>query len=341
MSFRVHADVLKMARTEDKRERIKWYHARRVFFELASVGVADDGLRIQAMTPRTMNEGLKLARQCKHEDARFLVSLFPNGSPATEADVAALFLAHGDDARCLCWAAESGAEPLFDLFRQAAESGCAFAKAQCGMLSREAHAWLEEAAAQGEPQAMAELGCILSYGRNEMPTDSNRGRMLLREAAELGDPRGQFEFASIHCNVDAREQFKWFRRAALQECEDHRPAQWRLMEVADAHVRLLSTVHSGRCVFEIGAVFSTVKLDPESSERERNGCRLAVEWYERWCEEARRGVLCWIWAARKLGVVKDIRLLIADLVWEDKVAWSDRVSGDGAQEKQTVKKKTR
>ncbi len=60
----VHADVLKMAKTEAQRERIKWYHARRIFFG-------------QAM----LTEGLALARQCQHEDARFLVSLFPGDTP--------------------------------------------------------------------------------------------------------------------------------------------------------------------------------------------------------------------------------------------------------------------
>ena len=66
--MQVHADVLKMAGSKEKRERIEWFHARRVFF-------FDDA--------NLLAEGLALARQCEHEDARFLVSLFPDGAPST------------------------------------------------------------------------------------------------------------------------------------------------------------------------------------------------------------------------------------------------------------------
>lgn len=50
------------------------------------------------------HEGFALARESEHDDARFLVSLFPHGAPATRAEAAAVFLARCDDVRCLCWA---------------------------------------------------------------------------------------------------------------------------------------------------------------------------------------------------------------------------------------------
>ncbi len=70
----VHADVLKMAKTEAQRERIKWFHARSVFFRFGFV-----------------EQGLALARQCAHEDARFLVSLFPGEAPTTQEDIEKVF----------------------------------------------------------------------------------------------------------------------------------------------------------------------------------------------------------------------------------------------------------
>jgi hypothetical protein len=78
MSFAVHADVLEMAKTEEKREAIKWLYARRVFL------YGRDDFFV---------EGLALARQCKHVDARLLVSLFLDGAPATKEEAAAVFLA--------------------------------------------------------------------------------------------------------------------------------------------------------------------------------------------------------------------------------------------------------
>ncbi len=65
-SFAVHADILKMAKTQEKREAIKWFHARGVFF-----------------AERELTNGLALARQSEHPDARFLASLFP-GPPASD-----------------------------------------------------------------------------------------------------------------------------------------------------------------------------------------------------------------------------------------------------------------
>jgi hypothetical protein len=64
-ALKIHADMLRMAKTKEKQEAIKWYHARRVFFNRSDMSLAD---------------GLRLARESQHEDARSLVSLFPGGS---------------------------------------------------------------------------------------------------------------------------------------------------------------------------------------------------------------------------------------------------------------------
>ncbi len=69
-TIKVHADILKMAKTKEKTERIKWFHARNVFFHHDNKG---------------MSEGLELARQFDHSDARLLASLFPDGAPETRA----------------------------------------------------------------------------------------------------------------------------------------------------------------------------------------------------------------------------------------------------------------
>ncbi len=69
-------------KTEEKRELIKWIHARRIFFDRHEFG-----------------SGLALARECRHPDARLLVSLFPDGAPATGEQAARVFLVKEDDAR--------------------------------------------------------------------------------------------------------------------------------------------------------------------------------------------------------------------------------------------------
>ncbi len=68
----------------------------------------------------------------------------------------------------------------------------------------------------------------------------------------------------------------------------------------------------------------------------------AMSLYLRWNEEAKRAVLCWLWLARDKNVVKDIRLLIADLIWEERAAWSERTAtGDVNLEGSAPNKKPR
>ncbi len=115
VGFDALADVLKMAPTRQKKELIKWLYARHIFF----LGSAE-----------TLSAGFALARQCEHEDARFFVSLFPKGAPATVATAAVALLFHpGEDPRCSCWAGLLGSgECEKQLVSRAAAAGYAWAE---------------------------------------------------------------------------------------------------------------------------------------------------------------------------------------------------------------------
>ncbi len=56
----------------------------------------------------------------------------------------------------------------------------------------------------------------------------------------------------------------------------------------------------------------------------RDACLRTVELYRNWCAEARRAIFCWIWCAQQHNAAKDIRILVADLVWGERSAWSER-----------------
>ncbi len=89
--MKVHADILKMVGTKEKRERIKWYHARRVFFD-------------KGTSAGCFAQGLELAKESEHPGARFFVSLFRDGAPTTAQEAKSVFLAHAEvDARSMCW----------------------------------------------------------------------------------------------------------------------------------------------------------------------------------------------------------------------------------------------
>ncbi len=75
---------------------------------------------------------------------------------------------------------------------------------------------------------------------------------------------------------------------------------------------------SGRIVCEIGAAFAAVEncMDLVDKPVNKKACGHAIMLYNQWCDRARRAVLCWLWLSRILRATKDIRVLIADAVWD-------------------------
>ncbi len=112
--------MLKMAKTKEKRDIVKWLYTRRFFFGWTS----DYGRPCERVV--MMARGLKLARDCDHEDARFLASLFSEDAPVSVEAARAVFLANGDP-RCLYWATRCGAQPMVELRNRSAEGGYSWA----------------------------------------------------------------------------------------------------------------------------------------------------------------------------------------------------------------------
>ncbi len=303
-----HADILKLAQTKEKRERIKWFHARQVFF-----------------SPWEQARGLELARQCDHEDARFLVSLFPDGPPKTRPEASNLFLAHGDeDARCLCWAAMAGkAGEDGSNLRRSAERGYVWARAKQAKIgwpgSRGHQVELREAAALGEREAFFQLAVAeydyLTLG--EAGCDAKRNCL---EAALLGCPHAQSLYGTYCCPELSLEQITWLRRA-LSQSYARGYGEKELFHRSVDVMRAFDEGGSSRVVFELGKALEFANKDRnlhiETGDR-------AIALFHHWSDEARKGVICWLWAGKQLGLAKDIRRVIANMVWEERAAWSHR-----------------
>ncbi len=303
----VHADVLKMAETEEKRERIKWFHARRIFF------CDQDAL---------LSEGLSLAQQCQHKDARFLVSLFPGGALATKEEAAAVFLRHPEDARCLAWAAQCGAKPRYDLLNSAASGDDAWGETHFSIflwavgLEKDVLQGIERAVAQEEPDAMTRLAYWCLDGLDGK-TDSARSKKLFRQAAAFGHPVAQCEYALKYCENGSAEQAAWLRRAAMQ---DRVFSQQHLVNQVKESLWLYDNGHSARMVYELGAGFANVDIS-YLRRGDQAAVARAVQLHSEWHAQAQKNVLCWLWLSQKLGVVKDVRVVIAQLIWRERAMW--------------------
>ncbi len=308
---KIHADILRMAKTKEKREAIKWFHARHIFFSRHGDALA---------------HGLALARDSDHEDARFLVSLF-SMSPRDDAEAAKVFLARQDDARCLSWAARLGADPLRELYVRSAAGGYSWGQLVRGEFCDdrvEEIGWVEKAVAQEDPDAMMRLAFLLSQSPAADGTvNTARIHQLYRQAAELGHGYGQYCCAINCCPDNSLQQFEWVRRAVSQA--DGLSAVAALIANFEPQLALFDAEGYGRIVFEIGAALFAAELDWKvwsSPECILAGERI-LSLFQQWCSEAKTGILCWIWLARKLGIVKDVRLMIADRIWDERAAWSE------------------
>ncbi len=304
---RVQADVLKMAKTKENRELIKWFYARRVFFFGGTV--------------ESLSSGLELARECEHEDARFLVSLFPEGA---DLSAAAAFQQRSDDARCQCWNALRQEDNRKALLRQSAENGCAMAQAMYGMaycFGDEQLSWLEKSVLQGDPLGMSLLASAL-WRKDK---SNVRSQLLWRQAAELGHAEAQFYLGKRCCEHGLPEQAIWWRRCVLQDSSVRTKAVDRLVLLAKFAVERHQEGESGRTVFELGAIFvhqPSYRAFCPRSERTATW-DTAVALFVKWQNETRRAVWCWLWLARELGVARDVRLLIADEIWSLRSSWGD------------------
>ncbi len=294
-----------MAKTQEKRERIKWFFARRAFFF------------------NSFSKGLALARHSEHEDAHFLVSLFPV-APTSPREAVAVFLAHERDPRCACWAFAVCGDLSRDLLVQSAVGGYAWGMVGAACESERQREWLEKAVVGGECEGMVALSHVM--WRDE--TTRGRAKLLEREAAELGDPQGQFNYADRHCEDGSAEYFAWNRRCAMQSGFVAALAKQMLIRAAVTEMRKFAHGGSGRNVFELGMAFRDFKQWPETmsnTEQVDESMTHARILYLEWCREAEVAISCWIWAAKQLGLNnRDVRRLICEHVWHERAAWSER-----------------
>ncbi len=63
----------------------------------------------------------------------------------------------------------------------------------------------------------------------------------------------------------------------------------------------------------------TIFARPEQLAAGERAAMLFKQW-----RDNRQAVLCWLWIAKQLQIARDIRVLIADLIWKDRAAWSER-----------------
>jgi TPR repeat protein len=294
-----------------------WYEARDTFL----------GLNLRR---KDLREGLRLARACRHEDAVWLCSLFDREEPRDAEAAKAVFAAQGEERRALCFAGLVG-EGDRGLVRRAAEAGYALAQALAsGWDDREeAAVWAQRSASQREPLGVLKLANWCWQGSASCPKDHDKAKALFREAAELGAVSGMYNHAKRGLSEADPERYVWLGRAAAR---GHQAAAMEVTLAAEKQLGVFRVLQSGRVVLAIGeALWERVNAgaktvfelacDEQYLECAAKVLHLSTSW-RRLAEEAIR---CWLLIGRRQrGTNRDVRMLIAKLLWRDRGAWSER-----------------
>ena len=294
----------------------KWYRARDTFLGWN-------------FCVQNMAEGLRLAGECEHVDARWLCDLFWGRGPLSKEEAKAIFLAAGEDGRALCFA---GRVSTYDerLFRRSAELGYAQAQVMLSIWAqdpRDKLVWVERAFAQRERTAIALMAEYLWHG-TVCPKDQRRSLQLFREAAKMDHVLSQHFLGGRGYGEHNAKRYKWWGVAAANGNGASRDllANCAVEQVAllgqgagPAHILVaVGAACRGHVDAETCSVFGV-----ELSGREFSAVCTAVQLAEESCAKAREVILLWMWYARGRGM-RDPGRIIAKMVWAERSAWCEQ-----------------
>jgi hypothetical protein len=263
-------------------------------------------------------------------DAQWLAALFPVGVAVSRERMREAMLEQRDDPRAMfcVWQLGIQDEEEEKLLRRAAEMGHAPAQAQLSNWCSEdenGFSWAQRAAAQGDRRGLYFLAFCYEHGEG-CAQDKGRAMELYRTAAELGyslaqDSYGLYAFGGLDW-----ERYFWWGRAAARGFSGRR--------FCISVMSLLPTFEKGensRILHTVGPVVkqgldvtmcALFKQRFVSSELPK--LLGVIELYEAMLERARSAVACWAIAGRRRGVVKDIRVMISKMAWEEAWRWGEK-----------------
>jgi hypothetical protein len=292
----------------DKAELIKWW----------------DALRVIQSRAHSLIDGIQLAQKSKHPDALWLCSLV--GSRGL-SELASALADEEPDARTLFFRArfEGSAAGYVDAMRKVARMGYAHAQALMAALETgdpEKRAWAELAAAQGSSRdGLLRLSYLLSKGIGG-PMDKKRGFAALQQAVELWDREAMRMLWSDHRNPENPRYHSLCRAAALGW-------GWAINVVVNCVLpSVKKRVLEGQPLLELGAALKG-RIDAlnnrvlgTSVAKPMIGTALqCVALYDGWMQQVRAAIDLWTVVARRAGLVKDVRVLVAQGLWCERNAW--------------------
>jgi hypothetical protein len=303
----------------DVAEQIKWWDA---------LDALHDRLGFES--------GLRLAHECRHPDALWFASLVPVNAGVTRERMREVMLEQGNDPRALHLAWEETPGRDLSFLVRAAEMG--YAPAQALLAEKgtvDQLQWAQKAEAQGHRSATFLLGLFLDLGRAGCVKDEEQAFVKYKEAALLEHPGAQLSLGTALRKLDW-ERYHWWIRAATHADPFGRAVAREVIE----GVRLLfpefAKGQSGRILRIVAPVIAQNLNVAEKlvfgifvGDAVRTFQRL-LELHTEMLNRARESLRCWGIVGRRCGAVKDIRVMIGKMVWQEVWQWGENGNGDRA-----------
>ena len=289
---------------------LDWYKIRDTFFGNNCVS-------------RNIPLALEMAAACEHPDAHWLTEMCAGKDVTTIEDAKRFFSALGQkDARALCflWLCLNSQERR-DLapLRRSTELSFAFAQALLAERTRgeEKLKFAQMAAAQGERDGFAILGFCFRFGEG-YEKDLEKANENFLHASELGLVWAMRELGGLLDESDAQRWRWWGRAAALGV------SFFFLTSFVNQAELFNSGSGSGVVVFAIGQALQGHVNDQARRIFSRDYdfdsliglAKQAIAFYEAQIKATKDAMRAWTLVGIKLKVVKDVRKLIAKLIWD-------------------------
>ncbi len=270
---------------------------------------------------------LNLAQQCKHPDAVWLTSIFDGKDVSSKEQARKVFLSFEYDARALCfawWMADDCKDKMLLLLR-AADMGYAFACStlcECGGLfedEEEALCFAELAASQHERDGFHFLGYGFHFGvGREQDLPCAKENYLI--GAELGDGRAAADYGNM---LDESDPFRWLW---LSRAASHGYPYSFLCSFSNQIALFISGSGTASTVFCIGHTLrrnidsakETIFRSSRDFKYLFGPANQAVAFYEHQVQCARLAVDTWTLVSIRLHLIKDLRILIGKMIWEER-----------------------
>jgi hypothetical protein len=299
---------------EDLQLPLAWYKIR-------------DTLLGENGTKREMGKALELAAVCEHLNAVWLTKLFAELEVTSRDEARLVFLGCENDPRALCFAGLLGGSSVE--IRRAADLGDAFAQSCMAWrgVGEKRFRWAEKSAAQGERDGFFYLGACYHKGFG-CEKDVERASENFLAGAELGHVRAMTSLGDLFDKNDP-QRFVWLGRAA---------ANWYSESFLSEMVYQIRNFNSGtghaNVVFVIGrALKGHVNNDWQTIFGNRfifhtriGPANHALQFYEFQLKSYRKAVDMWTIIGLRNRVVKDIRKMIGQMIWDarEEVAYLEK-----------------